>query len=68
VSRAASATPEGKPGRYYRMAMAQELDVPPSALFADILSTIIGNIVATVNRFDTVAAVTLKPSSPNHLP
>ena len=48
--------------------MAQKFNVPPNALFADILSAIVGDIVAVVNRFDTIAPVTLKPSSPNHLP
>ena len=48
--------------------MAQELDIPPNAFFADILGAIVGHIVPAVHGLDTVAPVTLKPTSPDHLP
>jgi hypothetical protein len=54
--------------RKLRMAMAQQLNTPPGTFFSDILGAVIRHIIPAVYRLDPVAAVTLKPGSPNVRP
>jgi hypothetical protein len=48
-----------------RIAMAEQLHIPPRARFGDILCTVIRYVIPTVHRLDAVATVTVKPFTPN---
>jgi hypothetical protein len=54
--------------RKFRMPVTQEPEVPPSTFFGDVLGAVIGHIVPAVHGLDTIAAVAMKPFTPNVRP
>ena len=55
-------------GRILRMAMAQQLHVPPSAFFGHIFGAVVGHVVSIVHRLNPSPPVQIKPGLPDFAP
>src|ERR1700692_3764691 len=51
-----------------RVAMAQQLHVPPGPLLGHILGAVVGHVVAVVHRLDPRPTVTIEPRLPDYAP